>query len=90
MRAVGSLGWRSTISEPSDRSSSCQVIGIQMKRTVPLLLLLAAPAIGQEPILDMHLHAMGANDQGPAPIAICAPFATFRHGISGRAIPRSS
>lgn len=29
------------------------------------------------PILDMHLHALGANDQGPAPVAICAPFPTF-------------
>lgn len=25
------------------------------------------------PIIDMHLHAMGANDQGPAPLAMCTP-----------------
>lgn len=29
------------------------------------------------PIIDMHLHALGANDQGPAPIAVCAPFPAF-------------
>ena len=29
------------------------------------------------PILDMHLHAMGANAQGPAPLAICTPFPGF-------------
>lgn len=29
------------------------------------------------PILDMHLHALGANAQGPAPVAICAPFPAF-------------
>jgi predicted TIM-barrel fold metal-dependent hydrolase len=26
------------------------------------------------PIIDMHLHALGANDQGPAPQSIGAPF----------------
>lgn len=25
----------------------------------------------------MHLHALGANAQGPAPVAICAPFPSF-------------
>ena len=46
---------------------------------LPFFLLLVELAAAQEvaPILDMHLHAMGANDQGPAPIAICAPFSTF-------------
>lgn len=29
------------------------------------------------PILDMHLHAMGVDDQGPAPVAACAPFPGF-------------
>lgn len=29
------------------------------------------------PIIDMHLHALGANDQGPAPVAICTPFPRF-------------
>ncbi len=29
------------------------------------------------PILDMHLHALGANDQGPAPLAMCTPFPGF-------------
>lgn len=26
------------------------------------------------PVIDMHLHALGANDQGPAPISVGAPF----------------
>jgi uncharacterized protein len=29
------------------------------------------------PIIDMHLHALGANDQGPPPVAVCAPFPSF-------------
>ncbi|MEX2530908.1 MAG: amidohydrolase family protein [Gemmatimonadota bacterium] len=29
------------------------------------------------PIIDMHVHALGVNDQGPAPVAICAPFPGF-------------
>jgi predicted TIM-barrel fold metal-dependent hydrolase len=29
------------------------------------------------PIIDMHLHALGASDQGPAPLTIGAPFKNF-------------
>ena len=31
----------------------------------------------RSPVLDMHLHALGVNDQGPAPVAVCAPFPSF-------------
>ena len=50
-----------------------------MKRALLIALLTGTPAAGQDlpPILDMHLHAMGANDQGPAPIPVCAPFDVF-------------
>jgi predicted TIM-barrel fold metal-dependent hydrolase len=27
-----------------------------------------------EPIIDMHLHALHANDLGPPPLSLCAPF----------------
>ena len=27
-----------------------------------------------DPIIDVHLHAMAANSQGPPPLAMCAPF----------------
>jgi uncharacterized protein len=39
------------------------------------LSLLAAPALSQErlPILDMHLHALPADHQGPPPLAMCTP-----------------
>ena len=40
--------------------------------------LLALPLSGQSPpVIDMHLHALGANDQGPAPLAMCTPFVGF-------------
>ena len=29
------------------------------------------------PIIDMHLHAMGINDNGPAPVNVGAPFRNF-------------
>lgn len=29
------------------------------------------------PILDMHLHAMAADSQGPPPLGLCAPFEEF-------------
>lgn len=35
---------------------------------------LAAAAPAPAPILDMHLHALHAGDQGPPPVAICAPY----------------
>src|SRR5687768_17378575 len=42
---------------------------------VVLLIFLPAPMGSQsrEPIIDMHLHALAANDQGPPPLAMCTP-----------------
>lgn len=42
---------------------------------VALCTLLAPAALSQtrEPIIDMHLHALAANDQGPPPMAMCTP-----------------
>lgn len=37
---------------------------------------LGAPALRsqpREPIIDMHMHALAANDQGPPPMGMCAP-----------------
>jgi predicted TIM-barrel fold metal-dependent hydrolase len=36
-------------------------------------LLLAGPARAAEPIIDMHMHASAADEQGPPPLAICTP-----------------
>jgi predicted TIM-barrel fold metal-dependent hydrolase len=47
------------------------------------LLLIAAltlaPAAGaaRPPIIDMHLHAMAADGQGPPPVRLCAPIQVF-------------
>lgn len=35
--------------------------------------LLAAPARAADPIIDMHLHALPADSQGPPPLAMCTP-----------------
>lgn len=44
----------------------------------PLILLLSCSAWAQErqrlPIIDMHMHAMAPDAQGPPPVAICTPF----------------
>lgn len=34
-----------------------------------------APSVGQarDPIIDMHVHALAADDQGPPPLAMCTP-----------------
>ncbi|MES2646492.1 MAG: amidohydrolase family protein [Bacteroidota bacterium] len=42
-----------------------------------IAILLMQIAVAQKrplPVIDMHLHALHANDQGPAPISIGAPF----------------
>ena len=42
---------------------------------VALCTLLAPVTLSQtrEPIIDMHLHALAATDQGPPPMGMCAP-----------------
>ena len=52
--------------------------------TVKLLLVLLAlcvplHATAQErpPIIDMHLHALAADDNGPPPMALCVPFLSY-------------
>ena len=44
-----------------------------------LFSLLAANTYAQErlPVIDMHLHAMAADNQGPPPLAMCTPIKPF-------------
>ncbi len=47
-----------------------------MKRTLLAIYLLCCPAVAQDvpaPIIDMHLHALPADAQGPPPVSVCAP-----------------
>lgn len=52
-----------------------------MKHAVLICMLLVSKVIiareARQPIIDMHLHALHADDQGPPPVAICAPYVTF-------------
>lgn len=46
------------------------------KITAAFVILISAyrlPAATPEPIIDMHMHAYKANDQGPPPLAMCTP-----------------
>lgn len=36
-------------------------------------LMLSAPALAADPIIDMHVHALAADEQGPPPLAMCTP-----------------
>jgi predicted TIM-barrel fold metal-dependent hydrolase len=51
-------------------------------------LLLPAASLGQlpPPIIDVHLHTMAANSQGPPPLALCLPTTTFGSVASGRTL----
>ena len=42
-----------------------------------LLMMAATAGAAPPPIIDVHLHALGAGDQGPPPVAICAPYDPF-------------
>jgi hypothetical protein len=44
------------------------------------LVICAAAAAAQAaplPVIDMHMHAMAANEQGPPRVAVCTPFVEF-------------
>ncbi len=44
---------------------------------IGLLTMAATAGAAPPPIIDVHLHAFGAGDQGPPPVAICAPYDPF-------------
>jgi uncharacterized protein len=44
---------------------------------VLFLAVLPAPAQPRPPIIDMHLHALAADQQGPPPVGICTPIEAF-------------
>lgn len=52
-----------------------------MRTNIVLLTLLFVPlharAQQRPPILDMHVHALHAHDQGPPPIGLCSPIDQF-------------
>lgn len=55
-------------------------MGIVMKPLVFLVLGLCsttAIAANREPIIDMHMHALHADDQGPPPMGMCTPIASM-------------
>lgn len=47
---------------------------VRLSTTVLIVSLPIWAQNGSAPIIDMHLHAMHANDLGPPPLFICAPF----------------
>jgi uncharacterized protein len=67
----------------SSGATACQIEGVLvnnnfLRRRVPLfgiLLAISVPFTAQarEPIIDMHVHALTADDQGPPPMAMCVP-----------------
>lgn len=48
-----------------------------MRLSIIFVCLLGAAAFSQErlPIIDVHMHALPADHQGPPPVAMCTPFA---------------
>jgi uncharacterized protein len=52
---------------------------IKLAAASALLLLAAVPAVAKErpPIIDMHMHALAADEQGPPPMAMCTPLTGF-------------
>ena len=53
----------------------------QFSASLPIAILTTTLPIGAQnspaPIIDMHLHAMHANDLGPPPLFLCAPFSMW-------------
>lgn len=64
------------------RAADCDVYSPAMNRgisTVAAALLLTIPVGAQrrEPVIDVHMHALAADDQGPPPLGMCTPFPEF-------------
>jgi hypothetical protein len=51
--------------------------GLLLALSWPLPLALGAEAQERLPVIDMHLHALAADEQGPPPLAMCTPFDSF-------------
>lgn len=49
----------------------------------------AAGAQEPLPIIDVHVHALPVNGQGPPPVAICAPMAYLPTATTGSAYPKA-
>lgn len=49
------------------------VRGLAAFLALPLAMATASAAWAREPIIDMHVHALAADDQGPPPLAMCVP-----------------
>jgi predicted TIM-barrel fold metal-dependent hydrolase len=51
-----------------------------------LVLLLAGPGAAKQPlpIIDMHLHAMRADSNGPPPLGLCSPFPEYPLGSASQ------
>lgn len=50
-----------------------------MRTLLAATALLAAPSLAAvpQPIIDVHMHALAADEQGPPPLAMCTPFDEF-------------
>lgn len=62
------------------RSSSSQLLPCVVCLAASMFLAFASPARSQDnhgPIIDMHLHAKHADELGPPPLFLCAPFAMW-------------
>jgi hypothetical protein len=62
-----------------------RALRVTMWHTVGLLVVLPATTESQVPlpIIDMHLHALAADGQGPPPLALCLPTTTFGAASTG-------
>ena len=42
-----------------------------------LALTISLPAQSRQPVIDVHMHALAANAQGPPPLGLCTPIDPF-------------
>ncbi len=67
----------------ANSTGHCQIEGALLingflRRQIALIgalcaILVPAAAQAREPVIDMHVHALAADDQGPPPMAMCVP-----------------
>lgn len=70
---------RASAPPPRRRDNIRRMLATKLARRLLLSTCLIAGTAGAErpPVLDMHLHALPADAQGPPPLAMCTPLAPF-------------
>ncbi|HEX7121038.1 MAG TPA: amidohydrolase family protein [Gemmatimonadaceae bacterium] len=81
--------WSGRVPRPRHRRRAVYLAGVALSLGIACRQNTTAEAAGDRlPIIDMHLHALAADDQGPPPLGICTPIDPMPAWDPARPFPR--